>query len=90
MANKSEGYVGMMNSKALAAQKGNGEIFQGIKHKYDAAAAPTVNDDITEGFGAGSEWIINNAGDATDGDVYKCTDGSEGAANWELIHDATP
>lgn len=90
MANFSQGYAPLVNSKTLAELKGNGEAIQGIKHNFEAAAAPGVGDDVTEGYSAGSMWIINQAGDATDGDVYICSDASDGAAVWQLVHDATP
>lgn len=89
MSNKS-GYMNLVTGKTIRKKKGDGESIIGIKHNYNADAAPTASDDITQGYAAGSEWIINEAGDATDGDVYKCTDGAEGAANWEQVHDATP
>lgn len=89
MANK-EGYTNLVNDRIVRKKAGDGESIIGIKQKFNAAAAPGVDDDETQGFHAGSMWIINEAGDATDGDVYVCTDSGEGAANWELIHDATP
>lgn len=80
----------LVNSKTLAKFKGNGDAIVGIKHNFEAAAAPAVTDDLDSGYAPGSQWIINAAGDATDGDIYICTDASDGAANWELVHDATP
>ena len=83
------GYMPISNDRSIRKQAGNGEIIKGIKHNFSADAAPTVNDDFDAGYQAGSMWIINEAGDATDGDVYICTDGAEGAANWEQVHDAS-
>lgn len=84
------GYNLLVNNKTVAAKKGDGEAIAGIKQNYEAAVAPGVTDDVTDGYAPGSQWIINQAGGVTDGDIYVCTDGSEGAANWELVHDATP
>jgi hypothetical protein len=46
--------------------------------RYNFNVAPTVNDDDTKGYGVDSRWILDN------GDVYVCTDATEGAAVWEL------
>lgn len=88
MSNKS-GYMNLVTDKTIRRKKGDGESIVGVKHNFEAAAAPGVTDDVTQGYQAGSMWIINEAGDATDGDVYICTDGATGAANWELVHDAS-
>src|SRR4030067_220350 len=47
------------------------------KQNNAAATNPTVNDDISSGYTAGSRWI--NAG--TDAE-YVCTDHTDGAAGW--------
>lgn len=59
------------------------------KNNYSASAAPGTGDDEDDGYSVGSEWIITGAGDATDGDIYKCVDPSAGAAVWQLVHDDT-
>lgn len=84
------GYMPISNDRAIRTQAGDQKIIKGIKHNLSADAAPTVNDDFADGYQAGSLWIINQAGDATDGDIYICSDGAEGAAAWEQIHDDTP
>ncbi len=48
-----------------------------IKHKIDATQAPTVNNDVDEGYTAGSTWT-----DVTNDLSYTCLDNSDGAANW--------
>lgn len=45
------------------------------KNNFTASGAPTVNDDITEGYNYGSKWYYN-------GDIWMCVDPSEGAAVW--------
>lgn len=89
MSTNKSGYMNLTTDAIIRKKKGNGESIIGIKHNFNAAAAPGVSDDVTQGYTAGSQWIINEAGDATDGDIYVCTDGAEGAANWELVHDAS-
>lgn len=61
------------------------------------AAAPTVNDDLSEGFEPGSRWM-----DLTGDQAYVCLDNTEGAAVWietsagagggisNIVEDATP
>jgi hypothetical protein len=49
-------------------------------NKYDATSAPTVDDDSSQGYLVGSEWI-----DVINGQAYKCVDGSVGAAVWVPI-----
>ena len=46
---------------------------------FQAAAAPTVNDDADDGYGHGSIWIYS-------GDVYICTDPTATAAVWTQIN----
>jgi len=45
---------------------------------YNFTLTPGVNDDSTKGFVTDSRWILDN------GDIYLCTDNTEGAAVWEL------
>lgn len=48
-----------------------------IKHKIDATQAPTVNNDVDEGYTAGSNWT-----DVTNDKAYTCLDNTDGAAVW--------
>lgn len=47
-----------------------------VKMNYDAEAEPTVNDDETDGYAIGSEWIYDER-------CWKCLDATEGAALWK-------
>lgn len=49
-----------------------------LKVKLDGTAAPTVNDDTTEGYAVGSRWI-----DVTNDKEYVCLDATDGAAVWK-------
>lgn len=46
-------------------------------NNYAGTAAPTVNDDVTEGYSIGSLWIDTVANEA-----YRCVDATNGAAVW--------
>jgi len=48
-----------------------------VKCKFDATSAPTVNNDIDEGYTVGSRWI-----DVTNDKEYACLDNTDGAAVW--------
>jgi len=48
-----------------------------IKKKLDATQAPTVNNDIDEGYAVGSRWV-----DVTNDKEYVCLDNTDGAAVW--------
>ena len=65
-----------------------------IKHKIDATQAPTVNNDVDEGYTAGSIWT-----DVTNDKSYICLDNTDGAAVWtettasglvDIVDDASP
>lgn len=47
-------------------------------NRYDAIAAPTVNDDSNDGYAVGSQWY-----DITGDDMYVCVDATVGAAVWQ-------
>lgn len=51
--------------------------FGGI-HKVDANTPPTINDDASDGYSAGSHWI-----DFTTDLLYICVDATIGAAVWQ-------
>ncbi|GAJ16045.1 unnamed protein product, partial [marine sediment metagenome] len=53
---------------------------ENLKVKLDATSAPTVNDDVNEGYSVGSQWIDVNSLRA-----YLCFDNEEGAAVWKEI-----
>jgi len=48
-----------------------------VKCKFDATSAPTVNNDVDEGYTAGSRWL-----DITNDKSYVCLDNTNGAAVW--------
>jgi hypothetical protein len=48
-----------------------------LLNKFDATAAPTANDDNTDGYAVGSRWI-----NITTDKGYECVDASTGAAIW--------
>jgi len=50
-----------------------------IMSNFDGAVAPTVNDDVTEGYSVGSKWVDKIADPI---EIYECIDASEGAAIW--------
>lgn len=52
----------------------------GYLNKYDATVAPTVNDDIADGYGPGSGWL-----DATGNAFYICESNATGAAVWHNL-----
>jgi uncharacterized ParB-like nuclease family protein len=49
-------------------------------HKFDATAAPTANDDITDGYGPGSLWL-----NATGNVAYICESNAAAAAVWHSL-----
>lgn len=50
------------------------------KCNFTAVAGPTVNDDNTQGYAIGSEWVDTSAPKA-----YYCTDATTGAAIWSVF-----
>lgn len=53
---------------------------ENIKIKLDATAAPTINNDVDEGYTIGSKWY-----DVTADKGYICLDNTDGAAVWTEI-----
>jgi len=51
-----------------------------ILDKLDATQAPTVDNDVTEGYSVGSWWF-----DVTNDKAYTCLDATEGAAVWQEV-----
>jgi hypothetical protein len=60
----------------------DGFTIREVSHNF--SVTPTVNDDDTKGFVQDSRWILDN------GDVYVCTDATEGAAVWDLQENGVP
>ena len=60
----------------------DGITIREVSHNF--TNIPTTTDDNTKGFIINSRWILDN------GDVYVCTDATEGAAVWEFITGAVP
>jgi len=50
---------------------------ENLKVKLDATQAPTVNNDVDEGYAVGSRWV-----DVTNDKEYVCLDNTDGAAVW--------
>jgi hypothetical protein len=59
-----------------------GTIIREVSHNL--TYTPTATDDVTKGFVQNTRWILDN------GDLYVCTDPTEGAAVWEFITGAVP
>jgi hypothetical protein len=51
---------------------------------FTATATPTVTDDETDGYSAGSMWIVDNE------HIYICVDATEGAAVWQFVNKTIP
>lgn len=69
------------NEKILTAIAGAcGIVPLRANHIFDSQDAPTVNDDVTQGFSPFSVWFRNGP----DGpNVYVCNDPAAGGADWE-------
>jgi hypothetical protein len=66
----------------LAGITKEGDFYNSSRmNNYAATAAPDADDDVDSGYGPGSLWI-----DIVNHNVYVCTDGSDGAANWEIVN----
>jgi hypothetical protein len=70
------GYELKWEAGRLYVMDGNGTA---IRHSlYNFTTTPTVNEDVTKGYGIGSIWTLDNE------DTYECTDATTGAAVWVL------
>jgi hypothetical protein len=70
------GYELKWEAGRLYVMNGNGN---GIRFSlYNFNITPTVDDDVTKGYGIGSIWTLDNE------DTYECTDATTGAAVWVL------
>lgn len=66
-----------------AARQGSTTDYRTVDN-FTAAADPTVNDDVTDGYHAGSEWF-----NTTDNKYFVCQDPTNGAAVWRQVMDAS-
>ena len=53
----------------------------GFLNNFAGTAAPTVNEDLADGYGAGSIWL-----DATNNNTYICESAGAGAAVWHQLN----
>jgi len=53
---------------------------ENLKVKLDATQAPTINNDVDEGYAVGSVWV-----DVTNDKGYLCLDNTDGAAVWTEV-----
>jgi len=60
----------------LYTMEQNGFTIREVSHNF--TFTPSVTDDDAKGFVIGSRWILDN------GDIYTCTDATNGAAVWSL------
>jgi hypothetical protein len=71
------GYELKWEAGRLYVMNGNGN---GIRFSlYNFNITPTVDDDVTKGYGIGSIWTLDNE------DTYECTDATTGAAVWNIV-----
>jgi hypothetical protein len=75
------GYEHKWEAGRLYIMNDGGTIIREVSHNL--TYTPTVTDDVTKGFVQNTRWILDN------GDVYLCTDPTEGAAVWELVNTGT-
>ena len=59
-----------------------GTIIREVSHNL--TYTPTATDDVTKGFVQNTRWILDN------GDLYVCTDPTEGAAVWDFVTGTLP
>jgi hypothetical protein len=71
----SPNYVGYENNSVRVNAAGDGIEYQ--KHNIGASTAPTIDNDITEGYTVSSRWL-----DLVGEKEYVCKDNSDGAAVW--------
>lgn len=74
---------GYADAADITVINGNMDIIDAslAKGKYNATAAPTVNDDDLDGYSVGSVWI-NTTGHT----IYVCESASTGAAVWRQVY----
>ena len=76
------GYELKWEAGSQYVMNGNGDSIRIVNYKFNIA--PTIDNDITEGFYVGSRWILD------DGTVYTCSDSTTGAAVWDLTSGIIP
>lgn len=69
--------IGTNTHAQIDTHIGQAQAYYTIKCKADATAAPTVNDDNTQGYTVFSRWM-----DVTNGKEYVCADATTGEADW--------
>ena len=65
----------------LYAMEQDGFTIREVSYQFNIP--PTATDDTDKGYVVGSRWILDN------GDVYLCSDNTQGAAVWSLISSIT-
>lgn len=74
------------SNRLYVGDNDDGNAPVGCRMKLDASAAPTVNDDVLDGYSVGSIWVDVSADRA-----YVCLDVTATAAVWARIdNEATP
>jgi len=71
------GGTGQDSSSSTGVARVDAGTWSFTKDKLDGTAAPTANDDSTQGYAVGSDWI-----DITNDRTYKCVDATAAAAVW--------
>ena len=66
----------------LYVMEGDGFTIREVSHNF--TNEPLVTDDDSKGFVVGSRWILDN------GELYVCSDPTEGAAVWDYVSDTVP
>jgi nitrogen fixation protein len=73
----SVGFEHKWEAGRLYIMNDGGTIIREVSHNL--TYTPTVTDDVTKGFVQNTRWILDN------GDIYVCTDPTEGSAVWEFL-----
>lgn len=81
-ATQAEAEAGVSDDKTMSplrVAQAIAVLASNIQNNFDAAGPPTINDDASDGYSAGSVWI-----DTTDvpNEAYRCSDPTVGAAVW--------
>lgn len=76
------GYEHKWEAGRLYIMNDGGTIIREVSHNL--TYTPTATDDVTKGFVQNTRWILDN------GDLYVCTDPTEGAAVWDFITGGVP